>query len=102
MNVVKAIATLLLALWLILTGISPFLKIQIPQIDLLVPLLALTAGIFILISSEKPSGTIGLALLGIYLLLNGLIPFLKFKIPGGIIGVSLLAIVCGIFLLLKR
>ena len=102
MNFAKTAGVWLLSLWLIITGISPFLKVQIPQFDLLVPLCALAAGICVLISSEKPSGTIGLSLLGIYLLAKGLLPFLKFKLPGGTIVLSLIAIVCGIFLLLKR
>jgi len=66
------------------------LKIQIPQFNIILPLLAVAAGIAILITTEKPSGTIGLSLLGIYLLAKGLLPFLKFKIPGSTIAVFLM------------
>ena len=102
MNNIKMAGTILLAVWLIITGLSPFLKIQIPQFNIILPLLAVAAGIAILITTEKPSGTIGLSLLGIYLLAKGLLPFIKFKIPGSTIAVSLIAIVCGIFLIIRR
>lgn len=41
---------LVLAIWLILTGIMPFLAITIPYRGTIMPLLALAAGILILLN----------------------------------------------------
>lgn len=102
MHSIKMAGTILLAVWLIVTGLSPFLKIQIPQLNMILPLIAVAAGMAILITTEKPSGTIGLSLLGIYLLARGLLPFLKFKIPGSTIALSIIAMMSGIFLIIRR
>ncbi len=46
---IKGLGKLLLALWLIITGLSPFLTIPIPYRGVVMPLLALAAGIFLLL-----------------------------------------------------
>lgn len=45
----KGLGKLLLALWLIVTGLLPFLNIPIPFLGVIMPLLALVAGIFLLL-----------------------------------------------------
>ena len=45
----KNLGLLLLAVWLILTGLLPFLRVTIPHSGTLLPLLAVGAGILILL-----------------------------------------------------
>jgi hypothetical protein len=45
----KNLGLLLLALWLILTGLLPFLRVSIPYSSTILPLLAVGAGVLILL-----------------------------------------------------
>jgi hypothetical protein len=45
----KHLGMLLLDIWLVLTGLLPFLRVGIPQGGTLLPLLALAAGVLILL-----------------------------------------------------
>lgn len=45
----KSLGMLLLAAWLILNGLLPFLRVSLPHSGTLVPLLAVAAGVLILV-----------------------------------------------------
>jgi hypothetical protein len=48
----KNLGLLLLAVWLILTGLQPFLRVNVPYSGTILPLLAVAAGVLILL--ERP------------------------------------------------
>ena len=96
------LGTLLLGIWLILTGLLSLLNIYVPILANLLPLLALVAGILILLGSAKLTKSLGFVLLGIWLILRGLSPFLYVGIPYFGVFIDLLALAAGVLILLRR
>lgn len=98
------LGTLLLAIWLIATGLVPLLDIRIPSGDTLLGLLAIAAGVLMLLGQKKfkYKGNLGMLLLSIWLIATGLLPLLKLNFP--VLGVimAVLAVAAGVLLLLKR
>jgi hypothetical protein len=89
----------LLGIWLILEGLLPLLRITIPFSDTLLALLAIAAGVVILLRPVKPTTKLGVLLLGIWLIATGLLPSLNLNIPASDIILALLAIAAGIVIL---
>ena len=93
---------LLLSIWLIVSGLLPLLKITIPASDIILALLAIAAGVLILLRPVKLTRSLGVLLLGIWLIVTGLLPLLGINIPASGIILALLAIAAGILILLER
>jgi hypothetical protein len=95
---------LLLGLWLLLEGLLTFPAISFTASGIISTLLALAAGIFLLIGlrGEDVGNSIGHLLLGIWLILEGLLSFpgIGFTAAGTIMAV--LAVIVGIVLLVRR
>lgn len=100
----RNLALVLLALWLIAYGLLPFLKVPIRSFDVILNVLAIAAGILLLINREslRLPRNIGVILLSLWLILMGALPLLNIRLPSGEIILALLAVAAGIFLLLKR
>jgi hypothetical protein len=111
----RNLGILLLAIWLILTGIIPLLGLNFPQSGLLLAILAIAAGVFLLVEARGGwvrgrggnrrdwyAGNLGFLLLGIYLILVGILPFLRITAPGLNMILAVLAIAAGLLLLLRR
>ena len=100
----RNLAVILLAIWLIAIGLLPLLSVQIQAADLVLNILAVAAGVLLLIGSNriKLSGRIAILLLSVYLILAGLLPLLSIDFPASGIVLALLAIAAGVLLLLKR
>ena len=49
----KNLGMVLLGIWLILTGLLPFLRVSIPNGNTLLPLLAVAAGVLILLQRQR-------------------------------------------------
>lgn len=107
----RNLGILLLAIWLILTGLIAF-GLSFPQSGLVLTVLALAAGIFLLLEARSGwggrkgrdwySGNLGFLLLGIYLILIGILPFLKINVQGINLILALLAVAAGVLLLFRR
>jgi hypothetical protein len=97
-------AWILLAIWLIATGLVPLLDIRIPSGDTLLGLLAIAAGVLMLLGQKKfkYKGNLGMLLLSIWLIATGLLPLLKLNFPVLGIIMAVLAVAAGVLLLLKR
>lgn len=95
------IGFILLALWLILTGLLPLLNISFSGLELLMGLLAIAAGALLIWKPGKLSGprNLGILLLGIWLLLMGLIALLSLSFRFSELILNLLAIAAGALLL---
>ena len=102
MKLTKNLGTLLLGIWLILTGLLPLIKISIPASDAVWALLAIAAGVLILLRPVKLTRSLGVLLLGIWLIVMGLLPLLNINIPPSANILALLAIAAGILILLGR
>lgn len=102
MKLSQNLGTLLLAIWLIITGLISLLNIHIALLSNLLPLIALITGILLILGSAKFPKSLGVLLLAVWLILKGLSPFLSVHIPYFDYLVNILAIVAGILILLRR
>ena len=95
---------ILLVIWLIATGFIGLLGIHIPGGDTVLGLLAIAAGVVMLLGYRKLKfkGNLGLLLLGIWLILTGLVSLLNFNFPALGIVLAILAVAAGVLLLLNR
>jgi len=100
MKLTKNLGMFLLGIWLILEGLLPLLRITIPFSDAILALLAVAAGVVILLRPVKPTSRPGVLLLGIWLIATGLLPLFRVNIPASDILLALLAIAAGIVILL--
>jgi hypothetical protein len=98
------IGILLLAIWLILQGIIPLLGIRIPSEDVILGILAIAAGVLLLLPQRKMrfTGNLGMLLLSIWLIVLGVIQVLQINFPASTTILAILAIAAGVLLLLKR
>lgn len=94
---------ILLAAWLILTGLLPLLNLSFTGSDLVLDILALAAGVLLIWRPLPFSGNskIGFLLLGIWLILTGLVGLLSLSFRFSNLILNLLAAAAGVFLLLE-
>ncbi len=108
MKFTKNVGLLLLAVWLVLTGLIALFGLQFANLGLLMALLALAAGVVILLESfnilkwRKVKRTLGMILLGIWLIFTGLIALTNFSFAGQGVVMGLLALAAGVLILLDR
>jgi len=95
---------IVLAIWLIATGLVSLLSIRIPGGDTLLGLLAIVAGVLMLLGQKKfkYKGNLGMLLLSIWLIVTGLLPLLKVDFPALGLVMAVMAVAAGVLLLLKR
>ncbi len=98
----KRVAMIVLSIWLIITGLFALGDITFGGADLLLDLLAIVAGGLILSQAKTWSARIGMILLGVWLLAEGLLGVLPISIPNVGLIMSLVAIAAGVLILLKR
>jgi hypothetical protein len=94
----------LLAVYLILAGVLPLLKVGFASADLILSVLAIAAGALLLLNRQElrlPRG-LGGALLAVWLILVGGLPLLNLSLPSQEVILGLLAAAAGILLLLRR
>ncbi len=105
MKLNKNLGMILLAIWLILTGLVPLLDLSFPGSTLIMNILAIAAGVLLLIQGEtlkKPKSHLGILLLSIWLILQGVFALLSVSFTGKDIVMALLAIAAGVLLLIGR
>ncbi len=95
---------ILLAIWLILTGLVALVKLNIPGGETLLAILAVAAGVVLLLGdrSMKWRKNLGMLLLAVWLIATGLIALLGVRIPSAGLILAILAIAAGVVLLLRR
>ena len=98
----RNLGTILLGIWLILTGLLPLVTIKVPGAEIVLAILAIAAGVILLLRPGQISRTLGVILLCAWLILSGLVVITSFAIPGGAVVLGLLAIAAGILILLGR
>ena len=98
----KNLGAILLGIWLILTGLLPLVTLKIPGSEIVLAILAIAAGVLLLLRPGSISRTLGVILLCAWLILSGLVAITSLVIPGGAVVLGLLAIAAGILILLGR
>lgn len=102
MKTLENLATLFLGSWLIIFGVQNLIHRTIPVLNELLPLLAVLAGLFLIITAAKLSANRGIILLAVWLIFKGLWPYLP--LHGAVWGIlhNGLAVAAGVIILIKR
>ncbi len=92
-----------LAVWLILVGLMPWIGMSLPFLSEIAMILAIAAGIFILIALKRGRTVAwwGMLLLGIWLIASAVIPLLDISFPAEGIILALMEVVSGILILIR-
>ena len=100
----RNLGIILLAAWLILTGLVTITDLKIPSGEIILALLAIAAGVLMLLSLRgmRLSRQLGVLLLAIYLVVVGLMSLIGLSFRGSEQIVAVLAIASGILLLVNR
>lgn len=100
----RKLALPLLAIYLIAAGLLPLLKLNLPSASLILSLLAIAAGVLLLLggSQMRLPRNLGGILLAAWLILLGALPLLQINFPAQETVLGLLAAAAGILLLLRR
>ncbi len=101
---VSKLGTLLLAVWLILYGLAALNVFTLPDFQMFLAILAVVAGIFILLEiRQQPTKNLGRLLLALFLIVVlGLFPLLNVSFAAKEMVAAIWAIVAGALLLLGR
>ncbi len=102
MKITKNIGVILLAVWLILRGLISLLSLSFPYLGLIMGILAIAAGIVLVVGGGKLGGKWAVIVLAVWLILTGLVALIDLSFSGSGILVGLLAIAAGILLLIQK
>ena len=93
-----------LAIYLIATGLLMLIKINVPSASLILSILAIAAGILLLVGGAqiRLQRNLGVILLAIWLILVGILPLANITFPSQEIILGLLGIAAGVLLILRR
>jgi hypothetical protein len=97
----KRIAMIVLSLWLILTGLFAVADVGFPGSGLILNLLAIVAGVLILAQGQSWSAKVGMVLLGVWLVVQGLLAVMDVGLRSVGLVVNLLPIAAGALILLE-
>jgi cellulose synthase/poly-beta-1,6-N-acetylglucosamine synthase-like glycosyltransferase len=97
-------AIVLLGIWLIATGLMPLFPINFHASSIILALLSIASGVLLILNgiTTKFSRNIGMLLLSIWLIAEGLSSIVNFRFTAEATILALLALASGILLLLKR
>jgi hypothetical protein len=101
----SSIGTLLLSVWLVLSGLMVLLGIGNKVVVQAMPILAVAAGALLLIENRGASGKLrgaGLLVLSVWLIFTGLRTLLSFQFSGDTTVLAVLALVAGALLAWQR
>ena len=104
MKITRNLGLLLLAVWLIATGLIAVLGLSFTGLGTILAVLAIGSGVVILfgLRGKSFSRNIGWILLGIWLVLQGLISLVGLNFAGLDLLLGLLALVAGALILIGR
>ena len=98
------VGLLLLGIWLIITGLVALLGITLPGLGLVLNILALVAGLLLMLGwrGRSRASWAALVLLGLWLVLSSLFSLLGATFPGSSVVMAILALLAGLLILLAR
>ncbi|MFO7741787.1 MAG: hypothetical protein R6X31_05665 [Anaerolineae bacterium] len=98
----KRIALIVLSVWLMLTGLFSLAGTGFTGAGLILNLLAIGAGVLILLQGDSWSARIGMILLGAWLVARGLLGVVDVGVQGIGMIMDLVAIAAGVLILVER
>lgn len=98
MEIINSVSLLLLAIWMIYSGVQPFVSISFPNMLVVVSIYSVITGIFFLVRlrEAKPLYAIGMLLFTMWFVLNGILPIFAPDLPAGTILLGLISGLAGI------
>jgi hypothetical protein len=102
MSLNKNLGLILLGIWLIVSGLLSLTAVGGPVLGIVVDILAIAAGVVVLIVWRSWSARIGMLLLGIWLIVSALLSLLSFGFPGSGVILAALALAAGVVILIER
>jgi len=102
MSLNKNLGLLLLGVWLIVSGLVSLLGIGGAVVGVVLDVLAIAAGVVILLVWQSWPAKIGMSLLAIWLIVSALLSLLNVGFPGSGMILAVLAVAAGLLILLKR
>lgn len=96
------LATVLLAVWLIGQSLMTLLGLRFPYSHLLLPVLALAAGLSLLWPAIKPRINLGRLLLSLWLMLGAGIELSHYSLPHSHVILAIMALFSGFFLIIRK
>ncbi len=98
----KYIGLILLSLWLIAQGLSDILKISFPKEQKILPIINMSAGVFLVLCIIKiKRGDIGLLFLGIWAVLQSSLFLFHYSFNHSNTVIHALGIIAGVLLIFK-
>ena len=99
----KTWANILLAVWLIATGLVSLVDFTFSGLGAILAVIAIAAGVLMLVGGRgRGGGMLGTILLAAWLIATGLIALTGFSFNGIAVVMGILAIAAGALILLKR
>lgn len=109
MTRIQKVGVVLLSIWLILANVTPVLDVNIPNLDSLLAVVGIAAGVALLVGfapmekgKRRSRRAIGLLLLGAWLVLMNILPLLGAELGRLSLVLNVLAVLAGVFLLLDQ
>lgn len=96
------LGVLLLGVWLVASALVTILNISFSGSTTILAVLALAAGVLILVGSRTMPRNLGMILLSIWLIITGLLPLINLTFEGITIVMGVLALAAGALLILRR
>ena len=98
----KRVALIVLAVWLIGTGVFALIDVALTGAGLVLNVLAIAGGALILLQGDDWSAKIGMILLGVWLALQGLVAVTGVTFQGIDLVLNLLALGAGVLILIEE
>jgi len=104
MNWHERLGMIFLAVWLILVGLMPFVGMRLPLASEVAIVLAILAGVLLLIGMKgrKTAAKLGMVLLAVWLIASAVLPLLGIVLLARGIILAVLAIISGILIVVGR
>lgn len=104
MSWAERLGMIFLAVWLILVGLMPFIGMGFPFASEITIVLALLAGVLLLVGMKgrKPAAKLGMVLLAIWLIVSAGIALLGIMVPASGIILAVVAVISGVLILIGR
>lgn len=104
MNIANNAGLILLAIWLVASGLITVFDFKFLYSNLVMAIIAILSGILILFRIRDPRASInlGLLLLSVWLILTGLFGLLSVSFPAGTVVMAVLGLAAGVLLLLGQ
>jgi hypothetical protein len=104
MKLINNAGLVIMAVWLIIKGLAELFRLTFTGMDLILPLVAIFAGVLLLlrIRDSSMSVNLGFLLLSVWFILTGLIPLLGVSFPELYFVMAILGLAAGILILISQ